>query len=191
MVRHRARARPLPWKPPRARPCAPSATPRSIIEKFIENPRHVEMQIFGDTHGNVVYLAERECSVQRRHQKVLEEAPCSFVDPDMRRRMGEVAVQVAKAANYCNAGTIEFLVDAAEELLLPRDEHPSPGRASGHRTGHRDRSRPASDSRRRRRAAALQAGGHHPARPCHRAAHLRRGPGATISSPRPDASPAS
>ena len=83
------------------------------LEKFLENPRHVEMQIFGDTHGNVVYLAERECSVQRRHQKVLEEAPCGFVDPVLRRRMGEVAVQAAKSAHYCNAGTIEFLVDAA------------------------------------------------------------------------------
>jgi acetyl-CoA carboxylase biotin carboxylase subunit len=88
------------------------------IEKFIENPRHVEMQIFGDTHGNVIYLAERECSVQRRHQKVLEEAPCSFVDPDMRRRMGEVAVQVGKAAHYCNAGTVEFLVDAKKNFYF-------------------------------------------------------------------------
>jgi acetyl-CoA carboxylase biotin carboxylase subunit len=88
------------------------------VEKFIENPRHVEMQIFGDTHGNVIYLAERECSVQRRHQKVLEEAPCSFVDPDMRRRMGEVAVQVGKAANYCNAGTVEFLVDPQKNFYF-------------------------------------------------------------------------
>ena len=90
------------------------------IEKFIESPRHVEMQIFGDTHGNVIYLAERECSVQRRHQKVLEEAPCSFVDPDMRRRMGEVAVQVGKAANYVNAGTVEFLVDAHKNFYFLR-----------------------------------------------------------------------
>jgi acetyl-CoA carboxylase biotin carboxylase subunit len=81
------------------------------IEKFIENPRHIEMQIFGDTHGNVIYLGERECSVQRRHQKVLEESPSPIVDPEMRRRMGEVAVKVGKAANYCNAGTVEFLVD--------------------------------------------------------------------------------
>ncbi|HEX9200360.1 MAG TPA: acetyl-CoA carboxylase biotin carboxylase subunit [Acidobacteriaceae bacterium] len=88
------------------------------IEKFIEDPRHVEMQIFGDTQGNVIYLAERECSVQRRHQKVLEEAPCSFVDPDMRRRMGEVAVRVGKAANYCNAGTVEFLVDAKKNFYF-------------------------------------------------------------------------
>jgi acetyl-CoA carboxylase biotin carboxylase subunit len=88
------------------------------IEKLIENPRHVEMQIFGDTQGNVVYLAERECSVQRRHQKVLEEAPCSFVDPDMRRRMGEVAVKVARAASYYNAGTVEFLVDADKNFYF-------------------------------------------------------------------------
>jgi acetyl-CoA carboxylase biotin carboxylase subunit len=81
------------------------------IEKYIVNPRHIEMQIFGDEHGNVVYLGERECSVQRRHQKVLEEAPSSIVDEDMRRRMGEIAVRVGKAANYYNAGTVEFLVD--------------------------------------------------------------------------------
>jgi len=81
------------------------------IEKAIVNPRHVEMQIFGDEHGNVVYLGERECSVQRRHQKVLEESPSPIVDDDMRRRMGEVAVRVAKAADYHNAGTVEFLVD--------------------------------------------------------------------------------
>jgi acetyl-CoA carboxylase, biotin carboxylase subunit len=81
------------------------------IEKFIINPRHVEMQIFGDEHGNVVYLGERECSVQRRHQKVLEESPSPIVDEDMRRRMGEIAVRVGKAANYYNAGTVEFLVD--------------------------------------------------------------------------------
>ena len=81
------------------------------IEKFITNPRHVEMQLFGDEHGNVVYLGERECSVQRRHQKVLEESPSPIVDEDLRRRMGEIAVRVGKAANYFNAGTVEFLVD--------------------------------------------------------------------------------
>ncbi len=81
------------------------------IEKYIVNPRHVEVQVFGDEHGNVVYLGERECSIQRRHQKVLEESPSPIVDEDMRRRMGEVAVRVAKAANYQNAGTVEFLVD--------------------------------------------------------------------------------
>ena len=107
------------------------------LEKYIINPRHVEMQIFGDEHGNIVYLGERECSVQRRHQKVMEESPSPIVDEDMRRRMGEIAVRVAKAANYHNAGTIEFLVDRAAQLLLPRDEHPFAGGASRHRV--RDR----------------------------------------------------
>jgi acetyl-CoA carboxylase, biotin carboxylase subunit len=81
------------------------------IERAIVNPRHIEMQVLADEHGNTVYLGERECSIQRRHQKVLEEAPSPFVDPDMRRRMGEVAVRVAQAAGYTNAGTVEFLVD--------------------------------------------------------------------------------
>jgi len=81
------------------------------IEKAILNPRHIEMQVLADEHGNTVYLGERECSLQRRHQKVLEEAPSPVVDADMRRRMGEVAVRVARAANYTNAGTVEFLVD--------------------------------------------------------------------------------
>src|SRR5664279_5417236 len=81
------------------------------LEKYITNPRHVEMQIFGDEHGNIVYLGERECSVQRRHQKVMEESPSPIVDEEMRRKMGEIAVRVAKAADYHNAGTVEFLVD--------------------------------------------------------------------------------
>ncbi len=81
------------------------------IEKLIENPRHIEIQILGDQHGHLIYLGERECSVQRRHQKVVEEAPSAIVDADMRRRMGETAVKVGSAAGYFNAGTVEFLVD--------------------------------------------------------------------------------
>ncbi len=81
------------------------------IEKFIENPRHVEVQIFADEYGNTVYLGERECSVQRRHQKVMEEAPSPIVTAEMRHAMGEIAVKAAKAAKYANAGTVEFLVD--------------------------------------------------------------------------------
>ena len=81
------------------------------IEKAIVNPRHIEMQVLADEHGNTVYLGERECSIQRRHQKVLEESPSPLVDPDMRRRMGEIAVRVAQAAGYTNAGTVEFLSD--------------------------------------------------------------------------------
>lgn len=88
------------------------------LEKFIENPRHIEIQVLGDERGNVVYLGERECSVQRRHQKVIEEAPSAIVDEEMRRRMGAVAVQAAKSAGYTNAGTVEFLVDAARNFYF-------------------------------------------------------------------------
>ena len=88
------------------------------IEKAILNPRHIEMQILADEHGNTVYLGERECSLQRRHQKVVEEAPSPIVDPDMRRRMGEVAVRVARAAGYTNAGTVEFLVDQQKNFYF-------------------------------------------------------------------------
>ncbi len=83
-----------------------------FIEKYVTQPRHIEFQIFGDTHGNVVHLFERECSIQRRHQKVIEEAPSSVLTPALRKKMGEAAVNVAKAANYHNAGTVEFIVDA-------------------------------------------------------------------------------
>ncbi|MEO5936150.1 MAG: acetyl-CoA carboxylase biotin carboxylase subunit [Terriglobales bacterium] len=88
------------------------------IEKFIAQPRHIEIQVFGDAHGNVVHLGERECSLQRRHQKVVEEAPSPFVDDAMRTRMGETAVRVAKAAGYTNAGTVEFLVDAQKNFYF-------------------------------------------------------------------------
>ncbi|MFY9950515.1 MAG: acetyl-CoA carboxylase biotin carboxylase subunit, partial [Candidatus Sulfotelmatobacter sp.] len=88
------------------------------IEKAIINPRHIEMQVLADEHGNTVYLGERECSLQRRHQKVLEEAPSPIVDADMRRRMGEVAVRVAQAAAYTNAGTVEFLVDEKKNFYF-------------------------------------------------------------------------
>src|SRR6476620_8194749 len=88
------------------------------LEKFIEDPRHIEIQVLADEHGNVVYLGERECSVQRRHQKVIEEAPSAVVDQDMRQRMGAVAVQAARSAGYTNAGTIEFLVDAQRNFYF-------------------------------------------------------------------------
>lgn len=88
------------------------------IEKAILNPRHIEMQVLADEHAHTVYLGERECSLQRRHQKVLEEAPSPLVDNDMRRRMGEVAVHVAQAAGYTNAGTVEFLVDQQKNFYF-------------------------------------------------------------------------
>ena len=81
------------------------------IEKYIEGPRHIEFQIMADKFGNVVHLGERDCSIQRRHQKVLEEAPCDVISPELRKKMGETAVRAAKAVGYENAGTIEFLLD--------------------------------------------------------------------------------
>lgn len=82
-----------------------------FIEKFVGSPKHIEIQILGDQHGNIVYFFERECSIQRRHQKLVEEAPSSCLTPEIRKAMGEAAVNVAKAANYYGAGTVEFLVD--------------------------------------------------------------------------------
>ncbi|MCL6679282.1 acetyl/propionyl/methylcrotonyl-CoA carboxylase subunit alpha [Sphingomonas sp. RG327] len=87
---------------------------RVFIEKFIEQPRHIEIQVLGDQHGNVLYLGERECSIQRRHQKVVEEAPSPFVTPEMRRAMGEQAVALAKAVGYYSAGTVELIVSGAD-----------------------------------------------------------------------------
>ena len=81
------------------------------LEKYLERPRHIEIQVLGDLHSNLVYLGERECSIQRRHQKLVEESPSPLVDKPLRRRMGEAAVRAARAADYWNAGTVEFLVD--------------------------------------------------------------------------------
>ena len=88
---------------------------RVFIEKFIESPRHIEIQVLGDQHGTVLYLGERECSIQRRHQKVVEEAPSPFVTPAMRKAMGEQAVALAKAVGYHSAGTVELIVSGADE----------------------------------------------------------------------------
>ncbi|MEO9005419.1 MAG: ATP-grasp domain-containing protein, partial [Ginsengibacter sp.] len=89
-----------------------------FIEKYVTSPRHVEMQIMADTQGNTVYLFERECSIQRRNQKVIEEAPSTILDDALRRKMGEAAVNVAKACNYIGAGTVEFLVDNARKFYF-------------------------------------------------------------------------
>lgn len=88
------------------------------IEKYIEKPRHVEFQIMGDKFGHVVHLGERDCSIQRRHQKVMEESPCEVISPELRKKMGEVAVKAAKAVNYENAGTIEFLLDKEKNFYF-------------------------------------------------------------------------
>lgn len=89
-----------------------------FVEKYITSPRHVEIQILGDTHGNIVYLFERECSIQRRHQKVVEEAPSCVLTPEKRKKMGEAAVKVAKSVSYTGAGTVEFILDAHHDFYF-------------------------------------------------------------------------
>jgi acetyl-CoA carboxylase biotin carboxylase subunit len=88
------------------------------LERYLDAPRHIEFQIFGDSHGNVQHLGERECSIQRRHQKLIEEAPSAVLTPELRRQMGAAAVTAAKAVNYTNAGTIEFLLDSQDRFYF-------------------------------------------------------------------------
>ena len=91
---------------------------RVFIEKYIEQPRHIEMQILSDNHGNILWLGERECSIQRRHQKIIEESPSSFINASIRNKMGEQAVSLAKAVNYSSAGTVEFVVDKNQNFYF-------------------------------------------------------------------------
>src|SRR5260370_4737362 len=94
--------------------------PDIYVEKLIERPRHIEVQLMGDRHGRIIYLGERECSLQRRHQKIVEECPSPLVEahPEMRHAMGEAAVRIARSAGYYNAGTVEFLVDAGRNFYF-------------------------------------------------------------------------
>ena len=136
-----------------------SATTRSTSRSSSSEPRHIEIQILGDAHGNVIHLFERECSVQRRHQKVIEEAPANRMTPVLRESMGQAAVAAARAVGYEGAGTIEFLVDENQSVLLPGDEHARAGRAPGHRGDHQHRHREdaASASPRASRSASRRA----------------------------------
>jgi acetyl-CoA carboxylase, biotin carboxylase subunit len=102
----------------RAEAQAGFGNPEVYIEKYCENPRHVEIQIMGDKHGNVIHLGERDCSIQRRHQKIIEEAPSSVSTPELRKAMGEAAVRAAKAVGYSSAGTMEFLVDKSNNFYF-------------------------------------------------------------------------
>ncbi len=92
--------------------------PSVFIEKYIENPKHIEFQIIGDKKGNIIHLGERECSIQRKHQKLLEEAPSAALDEKLRKEMGKMAVQIAKAVNYYSAGTVEFLLDSDKRFYF-------------------------------------------------------------------------
>ena len=112
--------------------------PDVYIEKFVDFPRHIEIQVFGDQHGNVMHFGERDCSVQRRHQKLIEESPSPIVDDELRQKMGEAALKGCKAVNYENAGTIEFLVDKDKNFYFMemntriQVEHPITEQVTGH-----------------------------------------------------------
>jgi len=109
---------PAAWRDASSEALNAFGDPRLYIEKYLDRPRHIEIQVLADQHGHIVYLGERECSVQRRHQKVIEEAPSPVVDAPLRRAMGEAAVKLARAGGYTNAGTVEFLVDAARNFYF-------------------------------------------------------------------------
>jgi acetyl-CoA carboxylase biotin carboxylase subunit len=112
--------------------------PDLYLEKYIDQPRHVEIQVFGDEHGNVIHFGERDCSVQRRHQKLIEESPSPVVDDALRAKMGDAAIKGCKAVNYVNAGTVEFLVDREQNFYFMemntriQVEHPVTEQVTGH-----------------------------------------------------------
>ena len=151
--------------------------PDVYVEKYLESPRHIEFQVLGDHHGNVVHLGERECSVQRRHQKLIEESPSPALTDKMRRKMGAVVVDAAKAVQYSNAGTFEFLMDTDGKFYFMEVEHAPPGGTRRHGTRHRHRHREGTDPDGGGRAPGVQAERHHLLRTRHRVPRERRGPG--------------
>ena len=163
-----------PSRARRAKARSSSPTTRVYVERYLEDPRHVEVQVLADSHGNVIHLGERDCSIQRRHQKVIEEAPGPQVDEEMRERIGKIATDAAARGRLPRRR--HGRGDAGRRgVLLPRDEHPGPGRALRDRDGHRHRHRPRADPGRRRRAALDRPGRGRAARARDRVPDQRRG----------------
>ena len=144
-----------------------------FVEKFLDKPRHVETQCLADTHGNVVVVSTRDCSLQRRHQKLVEEAPAPFLSDEQVAKLYESSKAILREAGYVGAGTCEFLVAAGRHDLLPGGQHPAPGRALRLRGGHRHRPGPRDVPDRRGRGARLRRP--RGARPLHRVPDQRRG----------------
>ena len=132
------------------------------IEHFVEHPRHIEFQILADSYGNIVHLGERDCSIQRNHQKMIEECPCAALSDELRKKMGETAVKAARAAGYTNAGTVEFLLEKDGTFYFMEMN------TSGNGVRNRDRSDQRADTDRKRRGTYFQAGRYQDDRSCDR-----------------------